>query len=141
MRHAKAHRKLNRTPAHRRALLANMACSLVEHEQIRTTLPKAKELRPYFDRLVTLAKRGDLHARRLAVARMRQIPAVRKLFEVLGPRYQERVGGYTRVLRNGRRYGDNAPMAVIELVDRNPEARGAGDHARQAATVEADAGE
>ena len=105
MRHAKAHRKLNRTPAHRRALLANMACSLVEHEQIRTTLPKAKELRPYFDRLVTLAKRGDLHARRLAVARMRQIPAVRKLFEVLGPRYQERVGGYTRVLRSGRRYG------------------------------------
>ena len=141
MRHAKAHRKLNRTPAHRRALLANMACSLVEHEQIRTTLPKAKELRPYFDRLVTLAKRGDLHARRLAVARMRQIPAVRKLFEVLGPRYQERVGGYTRVLRSGRRYGDNAPMAVIELVDRNPEARGAGDRVRQAATVEADAGE
>ena len=141
MRHAKAHRKLNRTPAHRRALLANMACSLVEHEQIRTTLPKAKELRPYVDRLVTLAKRGDLHARRLAVARMRQIPAVRKLFEVLGPRYQERVGGYTRVLRSGRRYGDNAPMAVIELVDRNPEARGADDRARKAAVVEADARE
>lgn len=137
MRHAKAHRKLNRTAAHRRALLANLACSLVEHEQLRTTLPKAKELRPYVERLVTLAKRGDLHARRLAAARMQQEEPVRKLFATIGPRYQDRAGGYLRVLRAGYRFGDNAPMAVIEFVDRDPAARGAADLARVAAEREA----
>ena len=96
MRHGYGHRKLNRTAEHRKAMFANMACSLIEHEQIKTTLPKAKELRPYVDKLITLAKRGDLHARRLAASQIRQDPAVKKLFEVLGARYQDRQGGYTR---------------------------------------------
>ncbi len=130
MRHGKAHRKLNRTPAHRKSMFANMACSLIEHEQIRTTLPKAKALRPYVERLVTLGKRGDLHARRLALSRIRQTKAVGKLFSTLAPRYESRAGGYTRILRAGFRYGDNAPMAVIEFVERNKDAKGAGDRAR-----------
>jgi large subunit ribosomal protein L17 len=105
-------------------LFRNMAQALIKHEQIVTTLPKAKELRPVVERLITLGKRGDLHARRLAHARLRDDAMTRKLFEVLGPRYQERNGGYTRVLKAGFRYGDSAPMAVIELVDRDEDARG-----------------
>lgn len=130
MRHGVAHRKLNRTASHRRAMFANMAASLIEHEQIVTTLPKAKELKPIMDKLVTLAKRGDLHARRLAIGQIRDKDQVAKLFETLGPRYAERAGGYTRVLKAGFRHGDNAPLAVIELVDRDPEAKGAKDRAR-----------
>jgi large subunit ribosomal protein L17 len=130
MRHGVAHRKLNRTASHRRAMFANMAASLIEHEQIVTTLPKAKELKPIMDKLITLAKRGDLHARRQAIAKIRNKDQVGKLFATLGPRYQERNGGYTRVLKAGFRHGDNAPLAVIELVDRDPEAKGAVDRAR-----------
>lgn len=133
MRHGSGYRKLNRTAEHRKAMFANMACSLIEHEQIKTTLPKAKEMKRIADKLITLGKRGDLHARRLAAAQIRQDEAVRKLFEVLGPRYAERQGGYTRVLKAGFRYGDMAPMAILELVDRDPEAKGAGDRARVAA--------
>ena len=133
MRHGNGHRKLNRTAEHRKAMFANMACSLIEHEQIKTTLPKAKEMRPYIDKLITLAKRGDLHARRLAASQIRQDAAVKKLFDVLGARYQDRQGGYSRVLRAGFRYGDMAPMAIIELVDRDADAKGAGDRARVAA--------
>mgnify|MGYP006428775245 CR=1 FL=1 len=139
MRHAKAHKKLNRTSAHRKAMFANMAGSLVEHEQIKTTLPKAKAVRPVIEKLITLARRGDLHARRLAAARLNDEAHVRKLFDVIGPRYGDRAGGYTRVLRAGFRYGDMAPMAIIELVDRDTEAKGAADKARVAAE-EADAG-
>jgi large subunit ribosomal protein L17 len=124
MRHRRSGRKLNKTPSHRKAMFANMAAAVVKHEQIVTTLPKAKELRRVVDRLITLAKRGDLHARRQAISHMRDKAMVAKLFETLGPRYQERNGGYTRVLKAGFRYGDSAPMAVIELVDRDPEARG-----------------
>ena len=124
MRHRNQGRKLNRTASHRGALLANLAAALIKHEQIATTLPKAKELRRVTDRLITLAKRGDLHARRLAAARVRDEAMVAKLFETLGPRYAARPGGYTRVLKAGFRYGDSAPMAVIELIDRDPEARG-----------------
>jgi large subunit ribosomal protein L17 len=124
MRHRKAGRKLNRTPAHRSALLASLASALIKHEQIATTLPKAKELRRVTDRLITLAKRGDLHARRLAFARIRDEAMVTKLFDTLGPRYADRPGGYTRVLKAGFRYGDSAPMAVIELVERDEEAKG-----------------
>jgi large subunit ribosomal protein L17 len=113
-------------------MFANMAASLIEHEQIITTLPKAKEMRSFADKLITLAKRGDLHARRQAISKVRDVAMVRKLFDELGPRYQERKGGYTRVLKAGYRYGDNAPIAVIELVDRNPEAKGAADKARVA---------
>ena len=124
MRHRRAGRRLNRTSSHRRALFANMAAALIKHEQVVTTLPKAKELRKFADRLITLAKRGNLHSRRLAVSRIRDEAMVKKLFEVLGPRYQERSGGYTRVLKAGYRYGDSAPMAVIEFVDRDEDARG-----------------
>ena len=142
MRHGKAHRKLNRTASHRKAMFANMAASLIEHEQIVTTLPKAKEMRSIIDKLITLGKRGDLHARRQAIARIRDVAQVKKLFDELGPRYAERNGGYSRVLKAGFRYGDNAPMAVIELVDRNPEAKGAADRARlEAMEAEMDAGE
>ena len=141
MRHGYGHRKLNRTAEHRKAMFANMACSLIEHEQIKTTLPKAKELKPYIDKLITLAKRGDLHARRLAASQIQQDAAVKKLFDVLGARYQERQGGYARVLRAGFRYGDMAPMAIIELVDRDTEAKGAGDRARVAAEEAAAAAE
>lgn len=124
MRHHRAGRKLNRTASHRRALFANMAAALIKHEQVVTTLPKAKELRRVADRLITLAKRGNLNSRRLAIARIRDEAMVKKLFKILGPRYAERSGGYTRVLRAGFRHGDSAPMAVIEFVDRDPEARG-----------------
>lgn len=124
MRHRNSGRKLNRTSQHRQMLLRNMAQALIKHEQIVTTLPKAKELRPVVERLITLGKRGDLHARRLAFARLRDEAMTKKLFDVLGPRYQERQGGYTRVLKAGFRYGDSAPMAVIELVDRDEDARG-----------------
>ena len=132
MRHAKGQRRLNRTHEHRKALFANMAGSLIEHEQIKTTLPKAKELRRVMDKLITLGKCGDLHARRLAAARLKQDMHVSKLFEVLGPRYKERSGGYTRVLKAGFRYGDMAPMAIIELVDRDADAKGAADRKRLA---------
>ena len=124
MRHAKANRKLNRTSSHRKAMFANMSASLIKHEQIVTTLPKAKELRPIVEKLITLGKRGDLHARRQAIAQMRDETQVRKLFGVIGPRYKDRQGGYVRILKAGFRYGDNAPVAVIELVDRDPEAKG-----------------
>ena len=124
MRHRKAGRKLNRTATHRSALLSSLASALIKHEQIVTTLPKAKELRRVIDRLITLAKRDDLHARRLAFSRIRDEAMVSKLFETLGPRYADRPGGYTRVLKAGFRYGDSAPMAVIELVDRDEDARG-----------------
>lgn len=137
MRHAKAGRKLSRTPSHRKAMFANMAASLIRHEQITTTLPKAKELKPIVDRLVTLGKRGDLHARRLAVAQIGDKQSVAKLFDALAERYKERNGGYTRVLKAGFRQGDSAPVAIIELVDRDPEAKGAEDRARVAAEAEA----
>jgi large subunit ribosomal protein L17 len=133
MRHGNGYRKLNRTHEHRKALFANMADSLIEHEQIKTTLPKAKELKRVMDKLITLGKRGDLHARRLAASRLKDDASVAKLFETLGPRYAERNGGYTRVLKAGFRYGDMAPMAIIELVDRDPAAKGAADKARVAA--------
>src|SRR3982074_2179328 len=124
MRHGNAHRKLNRKHEHRRAMFANMAAALIKHEQIVTTLPKAKDLRPIVEKLVTLGKRGDLHARRQAIAEMRDIPMVKKLFDVIGPRYKDREGGYTRVLKAGFRYGDSAPVAVIEFVDRDLAAKG-----------------
>ena len=132
MRHSKGYRRLNRTHEHRKALFANMAGSLIEHEQIKTKLPKAKELRPIVEKLITLAKRGDLHARRLAASQLKEDQYVTKLFDILGPRYTERQGGYTRVLRAGFRYGDMAPMAIIEFVDRDLAAKGAADKARVA---------
>jgi large subunit ribosomal protein L17 len=137
MAHAIAHRKLNRTSAHRKAMFANMAASLIQHEQIVTTLPKAKELKPIMDKLVTLAKKGDLASRRRAIAQVRSKDAVAKLFEVFGERYKDRNGGYTRVLKAGFRHGDNAPVAVIELVDRDEEAKGKQDRARHEAELEA----
>jgi large subunit ribosomal protein L17 len=124
MNHGKSHRKFNRRSDHRRSMLANLAASLIKHEQIVTTLPKAKDLRPIVEKLVTLGKRGDLHARRQAIAQMRDIAMVKKLFEVIGPRYKERHGGYTRVMKAGFRYGDSAPVAVIEFVDRDVDAKG-----------------
>ena len=127
MRHRIAHRKLNRTSSHRKAMFANMASSLIEHEQIVTTLPKAKELRPFVEKLVTLAKKGDLTSRRIAIARTRNKEMSKKLFDVLGPRYKARNGGYIRIMKAGYRYGDNAPMAVIEFVERDVSAKGAKD--------------
>jgi large subunit ribosomal protein L17 len=124
VRHGFRGRRFNRTSEHRKAMFANMSAALIKHEQIVTTLPKAKDLRPVVEKLITLGKRGDLHARRLAMSELRDGGMVKKLFEVLGPRYQARQGGYTRVLKAGFRYGDNAPMAVIELVDRDVDARG-----------------
>ena len=124
MRHRISGRKLNRTSSHRKAMFANMAAALIKHEQIRTTLPKAKDLRGVTDRLITLGKRGDLHARRQALAVLKDRALTEKLFGTLAERYASRRGGYTRVLRAGFRYGDSAPMAVIELVDRDPDARG-----------------
>ena len=124
MRHGISRRKLNRTSTHRKAMFANMAVSLLKHEQIKTTLPKAKDLRRVVDRLITLGKRGDLHARRQALSVLRDRKIAAKLFDKLAERYQTRPGGYTRVLRAGFRYGDMAPMAIIELVDRDPEAKG-----------------
>ena len=124
MRHRHAGRKLNRTSQHRQMLFRNMSQALIKHEQIVTTLPKAKELGPIVEKLITLGKRGDLHARRQAFSKLRCDAMTKKLFEVLGPRYEERQGGYTRIMKAGFRYGDAAPMAVIELVDRDEEARG-----------------
>ena len=124
MRHGNTNRKLNRTASHRKAMFANMSASLIKHEQIVTTLPKAKELRPIVEKLITLGKRGDLHARRQAIAQMRDETQVQKLFATIGPRYKERNGGYIRILKAGFRYGDNAPLAVIELVDRDVDAKG-----------------
>ncbi|MEM9437416.1 MAG: 50S ribosomal protein L17 [Pseudomonadota bacterium] len=130
MRHARGYRRLNRTHEHRKAMFSNMAGSLIEHEQIKTTLPKAKELRRVVEKLVTLGKKGDAHAKRLAAARLKQAAHVDKLFDVLGPRYKERNGGYIRVLKAGFRYGDMAPMAIIEFVDRDENAKGAADKTR-----------
>ncbi|MBI1868018.1 MAG: 50S ribosomal protein L17 [Methylocystis sp.] len=124
MYHRRAKRRFGRTHEHRKAMFANMAQALVKHEQIVTTLPKAKDLRSVVEKLVTLGKRGDLHARRQAIAQIKDVALVRKLFDVLGPRYKERNGGYTRVLKAGFRYGDNAPLAVIEFVDRDVNAKG-----------------
>ena len=124
MRHGMSGRKLNRTSSHRKAMFANMAVALLKHEQITTTLPKAKELRPVVEKLITLGKRGDLHARRQAISQIRDVAMVKKLFDVLGPRYKERKGGYTRILKAGFRYGDNAAVGVIELVDRDEAAKG-----------------
>jgi large subunit ribosomal protein L17 len=133
MRHGFTGRRFSRTQSHRKAMFANMAASLIEHEQIVTTLPKAKDLRPIVEKLVTLGKRGDLHARRLAAAELRSDAAVKKLFDTLGPRYQGRPGGYLRVLKAGFRYGDAAPVAVIEFVERDTSAKGAVDRERVAA--------
>ena len=130
MRHGNGYRKLNRTHEHRKAMFANMVCSLVEHEQITTTLPKAKELKRIADKVITLAKKGDLHARRMLISKVRQQDAVKKLIDVLGPRYASRQGGYSRVLKAGFRHGDMAPMAVIEFVDRDVSAKGASDKER-----------
>jgi large subunit ribosomal protein L17 len=124
MRHGMSGRKLNRTSAHRKALLSNMANALIKHEQIKTTLPKAKELRPVVEKLVTLGKCGNLHARRQVFAMLRDDAMTTKLFDTLAGRYADRPGGYTRVLKAGHRYGDAAPMAVIEFVERDPEAKG-----------------
>jgi len=124
MYHGRAKRRFNRTAEHRKAMFANMCQALIKHEQIVTTLPKAKDLRPVVEKLVTLGKRGDLHARRQAIAQIKDVALVKKLFDVLGPRYKERNGGYTRVLKAGFRYGDNAAMAVIEFVDRDESAKG-----------------
>jgi large subunit ribosomal protein L17 len=137
MRHGAGYRKLNRTHEHRKAMFANMAGSLIEHEQIKTTLPKAKELKRIIDKLITLGKRGDLHARRQAAAQLKQDMHVQKLFAVLGPRYTERAGGYCRVLKAGFRYGDMAPMAIIELVERDRDAKGSADRVRLEAEAEA----
>ena len=124
MRHRLSGRKLNRTSSHRKAMFANMAAALVKHEQIKTTLPKAKELRPFVEKLVTLGKRGDLHARRQIIAKTRDEKTAAKLIDTLASRYEGRQGGYIRVLKAGFRHGDNAPMAVIEFVDRDVDAKG-----------------
>ena len=136
MRHAGGYRKLNRTSTHRKAMFVNMTVSLLTHEQIKTTLPKAKELRRYADRMISLAKKGGLHDRRRAFSFLRDDAIVAKLFSTLAERYKDRPGGYTSVLKAGYRYGDNAPMAVIELVDRDPDAKGAADRARVEAEAE-----
>ncbi|MBT4041640.1 MAG: 50S ribosomal protein L17 [Rhodospirillales bacterium] len=136
MRHGKGLRKLNRTSSHRKAMFSNMVTALVTHEQIKTTLPKAKDLRRMADKMISLGKKGTLHARRQAFGYLRDDAAVAKLFDTLAERYKERPGGYTRVLKAGFRYGDAAPMAVIELVDRDTEAKGAGDRARHEAMLE-----
>ena len=124
MRHGMSGRKLNRSSTHRKAMFNNMAAALIKHEQIQTTLPKAKDLRRVADRLITLGKRGDLHARRQALSVLKDTGLTEKLFSTLANRYKERNGGYTRVLKAGFRYGDMAPMAVIEFVDRDPDAKG-----------------
>jgi large subunit ribosomal protein L17 len=130
MRHGRSGRRLNRTSSHRKALFSNMAASLIEHEQITTTLPKAKELRPIVEKLVTLGKRGDLHARRQVISTIGSDELAKRLFETIAPRYATRNGGYLRIMRAGFRHGDNAPMAVIEFVDRDTAAKGAADRAR-----------
>ncbi len=138
MRHASGYRKLNRTHTHRKAMFSNMTASLIVHEQIKTTLPKARELRRFIDRMISLGKKGTLHDRRRAFAFLRDDAAVTKLFSTLAERYQDRPGGYSRVLKAGFRYGDSAPMAVIELVDRDPDAKGAEDRARVEAEADMD---
>jgi len=130
MRHANSGRKLNRTASHRKAMFANMAASLVEHEQIVTTLPKAKEIRPIVEKLVTLGKKGDLHARRQLISAIRDAKLAAKVIDTLAPRYATRPGGYLRIMKAGFRTGDNAPMAVIEFVERDVDAKGAADRAR-----------
>ena len=124
MRHGFSGRRLNRTSAHRKAMFANMSVALIKHEQIVTTLPKAKDLRPIVEKLVTLAKKGGLHARRQAISEIKDLAQVRKLFDVLAARYKDRKGGYLRIMKAGFRYGDNAPVAVIEFVDRDVSAKG-----------------
>jgi large subunit ribosomal protein L17 len=138
MRHRNAGRKLNRTASHRKAMFANMAASLILHEQIVTTLPKAKEIRPIVEKLVTLGKRGDLHARRQAISQIRDVAVVAKLFDAIASRYADRHGGYLRIMKAGFRAGDNAPLAVIEFVDRDVDAKGAGDRARLEAEEQAE---
>ena len=137
MRHRSGYRKLNRTASHRKAMFSNMAASLIIHEQITTTLPKAKELRRFADRMISLGKKGSLHQRRQAVSFLQDDAAVAKLFGTLAERFKDRPGGYTRVLKAGFRHGDAAPMAVIELVDRDPDAKGAEDKARHEAEMAA----
>ena len=137
MRHGSLGRRFNRDSAHRQAMFSNMAAALIRHEQIVTTLPKAKDLKRVIDKYITLAKRGDLNSRRLAAARLRDDDMVKKLFDVLGPRYKSRNGGYSRVLKAGFRYGDSAPRAVIELVDRDENVKGVEDKARHEAEVAA----
>jgi large subunit ribosomal protein L17 len=139
MMHGKRGRRFNSTQGHRRSMFANLAAALIEHEQITTTLPKAKDLRPVVEKLITLGKRGDLHARRQAIAELRHLPTVKKLFDVIGPRYAERHGGYIRIVKAGFRYGDNAPIAVIELVDRDMDAKGGVDRARAEEAEKAEA--
>jgi large subunit ribosomal protein L17 len=139
MRHAYRGRRFNRTAEHRKAMFANMSAALIKHEQIVTTLPKAKDLRPVVEKLITLGKRGDLHARRNAMSSVRDEAMVKKLFEVLGPRYAARSGGYCRIMKAGFRYGDNAPMAVIEFVDRDVDARGKDSGPVQATETESEA--
>ncbi|MDH5187762.1 MAG: 50S ribosomal protein L17 [Rhodospirillaceae bacterium] len=139
MRHNNGLRKLNRTSSHRKAMFSNMAASLLTHEQIKTTLPKAKEMRRIADKMITLGKKGSLHARRQAFSFLRDEAAVAKLFNVLAGRYKARPGGYTRVLKAGFRYGDAAPMAIIELVDRDVAEKGKADHAREALRMAAEA--
>jgi len=138
MRHGNGYRKLNRTASHRKAMFSNMTASLLTHEQIKTTLPKAKELRRFVDKMISLGKKGTLHDRRRAFAFLRDEAVVAKLFSVLAERYAERPGGYSRVLKAGFRHGDSAPMAFIELVDRDPDAKGAADKARVEAEAEAE---
>ena len=137
MRHGSLGRRFNRDSAHRQAMFSNMAAALIKHEQIVTTLPKAKDLKRVIDKYITLAKRGDLNSRRLAAARLRDEDMVKKLFDVLGPRYKNRTGGYARVMKAGFRYGDSAPRAVIELVDRDENVKGVDDRARHEAEVAA----
>lgn len=141
MRHKMRGRKLNRTSSHRRAMFVNMTASLLRHEQIKTTKPKAKDLRSFAEKMITLGKRGDLHSRRKAMSFLQDKAVVSKLFDILAERYKDRQGGYTRVLAAGYRYGDSAPMAVIELVDRDPDAKGSEDRERHDAMVEAEENE
>jgi large subunit ribosomal protein L17 len=138
MRHGFRGRRFGRRVEHRKSLFVNLCQALITHEQIVTTLPKAKDLRPVVEKLITLGKRGDLHARRQALAQIRDEAVVKKLFDVVGPRYKDRNGGYTRVLKAGFRYGDNAPMAVIEFVDRDVSAKGSADKARHEAAKAAE---
>ncbi|MCO5163373.1 MAG: 50S ribosomal protein L17 [Mesorhizobium sp.] len=138
MRHGRSGRRLNRTVSHRKALFSNMAASLIEHEQIVTTLPKAKELRPIVEKLVTLGKRGDLHARRQVISAIGSDALAKRLFETIAPRYASRNGGYLRIMKAGFRHGDNAAMAVIEFVDRDTSAKGAADRARTEAEAAAE---
>lgn len=139
MRHGMSGRKLNRTSSHRKAMFDNMAAALIKHEQIKTTLPKAKELKPIVDKLITLGKRGNLHARRQAISLLGDAKLAAKLFDTLAPRYASRAGGYTRVLKAGFRHGDTADMAIIELVDRDPAAKGLDSGPTGVETVEAEA--